>query len=134
MLPVVLDTNVFVAAGFRSSSASAKLVDALRDGRLLQLWTEATRAETESVLRRIPRLGWTPVAPLFIEAGQRPEVDPDTCAFVEDPADRKFAALALAAGCPLVTSDAHLLDHRERPGLEVVKPSMFWARRMHHSA
>ena len=42
---VVLDTNVFVAAGFNRGSHSAWLVEAVRDGRLRMVWDNATRAE-----------------------------------------------------------------------------------------
>jgi predicted nucleic acid-binding protein len=62
---VVLDTNVFVAAGFNPSSHSACLVEAVRDGRLRMVWNNATRAEIEHVMRRIPRLSRTRIADLF---------------------------------------------------------------------
>ena len=62
---VVLDTNVFVAAGFNPGSHSARLVEAVRDGRLRMLWDDATHAEIEHVMRQIPRLSWTRIADLF---------------------------------------------------------------------
>jgi hypothetical protein len=62
---VVLDTNVFVAAGFNPVSHSAWLVDAVRDGRLRMVWDSAIRAEIEHVIRQIPRLSWTHIADLF---------------------------------------------------------------------
>jgi predicted nucleic acid-binding protein len=37
---------------------------------------------------------------------------PDAFGEVEDPDDRKFAALAAASGAVLVTNDRHLLAHR----------------------
>src|SRR5690242_20609336 len=48
---VVLDTNVFVAAGFNPGSHSARLVEAVRDGRLRMIWDDTTRAEIEQVMR-----------------------------------------------------------------------------------
>jgi predicted nucleic acid-binding protein len=51
---VVIDANVFVAAGFNASSASARIVGAVREGRLRLLWNTPTRNETETILRRIP--------------------------------------------------------------------------------
>ena len=62
---VVLDTNVFVAAGINLVSHSAWLVDAVRDGRLRMVWDSAIRAEIEHVIRQIPRLSWTHIADLF---------------------------------------------------------------------
>jgi uncharacterized protein len=40
---VVLDTNVFVGAGFNPRSHSALLLDAVRDGRLRMVWDDAIR-------------------------------------------------------------------------------------------
>ena len=40
---VVLDTNVLVAAGFNPRSASARIVNAVKQGKLHMLWNEATR-------------------------------------------------------------------------------------------
>ena len=65
MSAVVLDTNVFVAAGFNPASASANLVRAVRDGRLRMPWTDATRREIEHILGRIPPLRSLAVAELF---------------------------------------------------------------------
>jgi predicted nucleic acid-binding protein len=126
-LRAVLDTNVFVAAGFRPSSASAALLRAARDGRLVAVWCDATRAETLAVLDRIPRLDAAAAAALFgPEGAHEGPLDLDAVAFVEDPADRKFAALARAAGAPLASADRHLRDHADR--LEVVAPGALAAR------
>ena len=53
---VVIDTNVFVAAGFNVRSASERILAAIRDGRLQLVCNEPTRREAEFVLRRIPLL------------------------------------------------------------------------------
>lgn len=120
----ILDTNVFVAGGFNSGSASAHLLRAVEAGRLELVWSEATRRETKAVLERIPRLNWSRAAHLFRPEAERPApADLSAVTFVEDPEDRKFAALSLAAGVPLVTADDHLLSHRDR--LDVHKPSAF---------
>jgi uncharacterized protein len=55
---VVIDTNVFVAAGFKARSASARLLGAFREGRFRLIWNEPTRRQTETLLRRIPHLDW----------------------------------------------------------------------------
>lgn len=108
--PVVVDTNVFVAAAFRPGSDSAQVLAAVRAGALRLVWNEPTRAETERILRRIPRLSWDAVAPLFGAAGRHAgAVDPASFAAVPGVADREFAALATAAGATLVTLDRPLL-------------------------
>src|SRR5215469_9068029 len=100
---IVIDTNVFVAAGFNTNSASARILAAIRERRFQLVWNEPIRREIEFVLRRIPRLGWDNFADLFRPAGEftRP-ADAHDFTFIEDPDDRKFAALAAAAKVPLV--------------------------------
>ena len=125
----MLDTNVFVAAGFNPRSHSARLVEAVRDGQLRMIWDDATREETEHVISQIPPLSWTRIADLFrVEDRFGGPTHPEAYGFVPDPADRKFAALAEAVQAPLVTSDAGLLNARGRMAVRVLKPSEF-ARR-----
>ena len=128
-LRVVLDTNVLVAAGFRPRSASARVVAAVRDGLLHLVWDEATRAETERIVRRIPRLDRDAVAGLYAPTGRWDGgTDPAAFGHVPDPDDRKFAALAAAAGATLVTMDEHLLAGRAGTGVHIVTPSEIAAR------
>jgi predicted nucleic acid-binding protein len=125
--PVVLDTNVLVAAGFKPRSASARIVDAVKQGRLRMVWNDATRREIEHIIGRIPALRSRVDAQLF-----RPEnrftapTHPERFAFIPDPDDRRFAALADAAGAILISSDEHLLAHRDRVAVPVVTPGTFW--------
>jgi predicted nucleic acid-binding protein len=127
---VVLDTNVFVAAGFNPGSHSARLIEAVRDGRLRMVWDDATHAEIEQVMRQIPRLSWARVADLFrAEDRFGGSTQPEAFGFVPDPADRKFAALADAVRAPLITSDAGLLNAGGQMTVPVLKPSEF-ARRL----
>ena len=120
---VVIDTNVFVGAAFNPVSASARLLSAVREGRAALVWDAPTRHETRAVLDRIPRLSWTAVSDLFREDCRFVgETRPAAVTQIADPADRKFAALACAAGCTLVSSDRHLLDHRHSLGVPVVTP------------
>jgi predicted nucleic acid-binding protein len=123
---IVLDTNVFVAAGFNPGSHSARLVEAVRDGRLRMVWDNATHTEIEHVMRQIPRLSWRRIADLFRSKDRfGGSTHPEAFGFVPDPADRKFAALAHAAHAPLVTSDAGLLNAAGRMTVPVLKPSEF---------
>lgn len=126
--PVVLDTNVFVASGFNRDSASARIVEAVRAGRLRMAWSDDTRAETEHILRQIPPLSWSEVSGLF--RGEWQEESGRTGAFdyIPDPADRKFAALARATQGVLITQDDHLLAQRTRGEFVVLTPREFEAR------
>src|SRR6516164_11030468 len=129
MKRVVIDTNVFVAAGFSPRSAAARILAAIREGRFQLIWNEPTRRETELILRQIPHLDWERIADLFQSKTEfLGPVDPESFVFVPDPEDRKFAALSVAAQTPLVTNDDHLLSHKHSIGIEVLTPRSFLAR------
>ena len=87
---VVIDTNVFVAAGFNSRSAGARILAAVREGHFLLVWNKPTRRETETILRRIPGLDWARVADLFRPEGEfTGPVDPDAFVMIADRDDRR---------------------------------------------
>ena len=125
---VVLDTNVFVAAGFKWESDAARVVGAVRDGQLRMVWDDATRRETRAILERIPPLSWQTIAGLFREEERfRGETWPDRFRQIPDPDDRKFAALAHAAGAILVSLDDDLLADPHRIAILVLTPSQLVA-------
>ena len=120
---VILDTNVFVAAGFRPTSASARLIALARDGLILLVWDRPTRAETRRILEKIPRLSWGAVEELFTDEGEfRGGTRPADFELVRDAEDRKFAALAAATGVVVVSSDEDLLEHRGSDAFAVRTP------------
>jgi predicted nucleic acid-binding protein len=120
---VVLDTNVFVAAGFNPGSDAAEVLRRVREGRLRMAWNEATRGEIERIVRKIPPLSNAVLEGVFLDAERGPaNTGAERYGFVPDPEDRKFAALAEAVGAVLVTLDAHLLDVRDRLGVPVLRP------------
>jgi uncharacterized protein len=124
---VILDTNVFVAAGFKHHSTSARILHEVRTGRLRMVWNEATRRETKHVLGKIPPLSWDNVAELFrTEDCYRNPTHPERFHSVADRDDRKYAALAAATGAALVTSDDHLLRGRDQIRVEILTPGEFW--------
>ena len=128
--PVVLDTNVFVAAGFNPRSASARIVAAVREGRLAMVWNRATRAESKKIVSQIPPIHWQDFEALFREEYEYPgDTYPETFAHVEDPDDRKFAALADFAGAVLISNDDHLLAVRGTLGIPVMTPGDYMSER-----
>ena len=129
MNQIVLDTNVFVAAGFNNRSASARILAAVREGRFQLVWNKPTRRETETILHRIPRLDWESFADLFRPEGEFAGlVDPDAFTVIADQDDRKFAALSAAAKTPLITNDNHVLAQQNAAGIDVLTPRAFLAR------
>ena len=123
---VVIDTNVFVAAGFNPKSSSGWILEQVRDDRLRLVWNEETRRETLHILSKIPHLSREKIAPLFraehfLEAATHPE----RFNYIGDPDDRKFAALAEVASAVLITSDDDLLSQRHQTQLDILTPSEF---------
>jgi predicted nucleic acid-binding protein len=126
MVNVVLDTNAFVAAGFNPNSSSSKILKAVKNGAIDLVWNEATRRETQRMISKIPRLSWEPFAPLFKQENEhKGQVVADDYEFVEDPDDRKFAALGDATNSVIVTNDQHLLSQGDRLKAPVMTPSAF---------
>ncbi len=123
---VVVDTNVWVAAAFHPRSCSARIVDAIRSGRLRMVWNEQTRNESKRILSKIPPISWSRFAGLFLmEARFDAPLDLDAYAVVPDADDRKFAALAHATNSILITQDRHLLAQASCLPARVLSPSRF---------
>jgi uncharacterized protein len=127
----VLDTNIFVAAAFNRQSSCAQILKLVSQGEVEFVWSEATRKETRFVLEKIPPLRWAEAEPLFRPSGQQPDPLPTgEFDYIEDPDDRKFAALAKACRATLVSSDDHLLQHRARTDISIASPGDFLRRHM----
>lgn len=123
---VVIDTNIFVAAGFNPRSSSATIMAMIDAGALTMVWNEATRRETAKIVQKIPRLDWQTFAPLFREENRfQTETHPERFRQIEDRDDRKFAALAHASVAVLISNDDHLLGQRRSMDVEVLRPSEF---------
>lgn len=121
--PVVLDTNIFVAAGFNPQSNAARIVQRIRDGELRLIWHAHIRAETKKIIRQIPPLSWNRFESLFTPEGKYDgPITPEDYGMVADPADRKFAALAAATNAILVSNDRHLLSVRDQFSITVLTP------------
>jgi predicted nucleic acid-binding protein len=128
---IVVDTNVFVAAGFRPGSKAGRLLSSVRHDRFRMIWNRATRRETRRILERIPPLAWADVEEFFRpEAEFRGETYPERFDSIPDPDDLKFAALARAAGAILITTDSDLLANPHRLDVLVLTPAEFLAQAM----
>lgn len=124
---VILDTNVFVAAGFRRSGTSARIIEEVRTGRLRMIWSEQTRRETRHILEKIPPLSWDSVAELFrAEDCFSGTINLASFDWIADRDDRKYAALAAATDAALVTNDDHLLRSRDRARIAILTPGEYW--------
>lgn len=130
-MKIVLDTNIFVAAGFNPHSSSAAIIQALKTGMHTLVWNAQTKRETKKILDQIPPLAWSRFNHLFAPDDEFTEpTQPERYTQVSDFDDRKFAALAAAADAVLVTNDDHLLSVREQIGVTVLTPTEFASQ--HH--
>lgn len=128
---IVLHTNVLVAAGLNPRSSSAWIVEEIRSRYLELLWNEPTRQEIRAVVERIPTPSWRQFAALFHEENRyEGKTSPGKIDYVPDPADRHFAALAMAAKPVLITNGEDLLGHRDPVGAYVMTPEAFVERRL----
>ena len=128
---IVVDTNVFVAAGFNSRSASARILAEVKSGRLRMVWDNGTRGEIEHVLASIPGLSKADAGRLFMEEAHfSGRTHPENFGHVPDHTDRKFAALADATGATLISSDDDLLGGRSRANVEILTPVEFCRKKL----
>ena len=127
--PVVIDTNLFVAAVFNPGGDAARVLAAVRAGTPRIVWDEPTRQEAERVIRATPPLSGTDLSDLFRPDGRYDgPTQPEAFDSIPDPADRKFAALAAATGAVLLTNDRHLLNGRPHLGVVALTPGEFVRR------
>jgi predicted nucleic acid-binding protein len=126
---VVIDTNLFVAAGFNPRSAAAHILRDVASGRLCMIWNRQTRGEVEAVINKIPPLSGRDAESLFRREGFfGGKTHPEHFEHVPDPTDRKFIALAEAADAVLISNDSDLLEGRERTRVTILKPAEFCDR------
>ena len=93
----------------------------MRDGSVRMWWSDATRAEIEAVVSKIPPLSWPGIEDLFREESRvQADLDESGLDWVLDPSDRKFAALARTTGAVLVSNDHHLLARRDEAPIIVL--------------
>jgi len=123
-ISVILDTNVFVAAHWAPSSASARLIKACRKGLAQAQYSPEVRREVEHVLRTIKaRESFVRMLDEFWERAVEVEGEPVDGVLVEDPEDRKFLEAAFGGKTDfLVTNDDHLLRIGYVGRTEIVTP------------
>ncbi len=125
LVRVVLDTNVFVAAYWAPSSASAQLIQACRKGLARAQYSTEVREEVERVLRAIkarPQFVYSLEA--FWSAAEKVRAVSVGSVRVPDPDDQKFLEAAVGGASDLlVTNDNHLLSLKSVGRTEIVTPS-----------
>ena len=121
---VLLDTNVFIAAYWARSSASARLIKACIEGRVQAHYSRQVKRELVRMLRaiRIPD-SYVKGLDAFWDRAKEVEAVPVDSIVVSDPDDQKFVEAAAAGGTDfLVTNDEHLLRVGYVGRTEILKP------------
>jgi predicted nucleic acid-binding protein len=102
---------------------SRQVLDMVESGRWRLVWNQATRSETRAVLEKIPPLDADELLRAFeLHPEYTGQIDLGTADVVEDPSDRKFAALAVAAQAMLISLDDHLLAKAGALTVQVLRP------------
>ena len=123
-ISLILDTNVFVAAYWAPSSASARLIEACKIGLAQAHYSPEVRREVEHVLRTIKvRDSYLRSLDSFWENAIEVPGAPVESVRTEDPDDQKFLEAAFGGDTDfLVTNDVHLLKVGYVGRTEIVTP------------
>lgn len=124
---VVLDTNVFVAAYWNPSSASARILRACRRGQLRACISDELEREVRLILRTIGAGDdfYADAVEMLLSA-ERVVPSKPVHVIEDDPEDNKLLSCAAAAGAQyLISSDRHLLSLGQYEGTNIVSPSRF---------
>lgn len=122
-ITVLLDTNVFVAAYWNKSSASARLIRACIDGLAQAHYTPEVKREVLHVLRtiRVSESYHAWLEPFWERAVEVRAAPVDVRA--EDPDDQKFLEAVMGGQTDfLATNDDHLLRIRYVGRTEIIPP------------
>ena len=122
---ILLDTNVFVAAYWARSSASARLLQACIDGRIEAHYSPEVKREVLYVLRTIrARSSYLDYVDCFWAKAREVRGVSAGSVRTSDPDDQKFLEAALGGETDfLVTSDEHLLEVGYIGRTEILTPS-----------
>jgi len=108
-MQAVIDTNVWVSAFLTPGGTAAKLLVAMYDARLVPVFSAPIEAEYRVVLTRAKfNIGVEVLADFFSRLpvlGQFENNIPQLDIDLPDPNDAPFIALALYAGCPVITGN-----------------------------
>ena len=123
-ISLILDTNVFVAAYWARSSASARLVTACAQGLAQAHYSPEVRREVEHVLHTIKvRESYLRSLDRFWDRAIEVSGSPVNSVRTEDPDDQKFLEAAVGGDTDfLVTNDDHLLRVGYIGRTEIVTP------------
>jgi len=126
-MKIVIDTNLFVAGYFNKDSASAKILEMAKRGKIQVLWTEEIRKEVERIIKNIKakKKFQKEIQKIFKEENK---IEPrfKIKEIKEDPEDNKFLECAYFGEAQvIVSSDRHLLSLEHFRGIPIYTPKTF---------
>lgn len=121
---VLLDTNVFVAAYWAKFSASARLIKACTQGRIIAHYSTPVKREIIHILKQIKvSQAYMQELEAFWEVAVEVVPVPVESVKVADPDDQKFLEAAVGGQTDyLITSDDHLLEIGHISRTEILTP------------
>ena len=126
MINVVIDTNLIISAYYNKHSASAIILEAVREGKVNVLWSESILNEVRHVLDRVRADDKFRSTLLSLFKQDHMVTHTERIAVVEDdPQDDKFLGCALKGASYVITNDHHLLEVGEYRGVKMIRPRDF---------
>lgn len=134
MMRVVLDANVFVSAAFKPNSNPAKIIDLVKQGKIVIVLSQDILAEIRKVfhcpkIRKEVHLTTREIDAALTEIAQaailtlgKVKID----AIKADPEDNRYLECALEGQADFIISgDHHLTDLKTFEGIKIVTPATF---------
>ena len=120
----VFDTNVLIDVMRDALGAPARLLDAVREGMVIPIATDAVRKEYALIIQRMRPAGEDlEHIKQFVQA-LKVVAPQDTDVVIDDKEDYKFIQAALGGNADyIITSDRHLLDVGEVGATRIVSPT-----------
>jgi len=126
-MKVVLDTNLFIAAYFNRRSASAKINESARKGRVRLVWSEPIKKEMDLILGNVrAKSSFIEKVSEVLEKGTKVSPRKQLRVVKDDPEDDKLLECAQEGKADyLVTNDHHLLEIGEFKSTKIIRPTEF---------
>ncbi len=136
MRRVVLDANVFVSAALKPNSKPGKIIDLVRQGRIVILLSQDILAELRKVfrypkIRKELLISTKEIDEALAEIAQAAILTPGKIrisAIEDDPEDNRYLECAVEGQADFIISgDHHLTDLGNYQGIKIVNPAIFLA-------
>jgi putative PIN family toxin of toxin-antitoxin system len=133
MIRVVIDTNVFISAAFLPQSKPGKIIDYIREGKVLwvtsqEILEEITRVLLSPRVRKRHGLTFNQVTKVLEGLIQGAEITPGViqAEASRDPEDNKFLACAVEGQANYIMSgDNDLTDLKNYQNVPIITPTIF---------